>query len=108
MALNPTLIPTLTLQPGRAPRVTLTLTPALTLTRARSMGDLKKSKGMLAEMGIDVEELKQMSETIMNASSTSISAQNQKSPQRSSTAVGVGARSTRDGAHNTARHSTCT
>tara|TARA_B100000795_G_scaffold74802_1_gene53050 strand:- start:926 stop:1156 length:231 start_codon:yes stop_codon:yes gene_type:complete len=72
------------------------------------MGDLNKSKGMLAEMGIDVEQLKEMSETIMNASSTSISAQNQKSPQRSSTAVGVGARSTRDGAHNTARHSTCT
>jgi len=102
MALNPTLIPTLTLQPGRAPRVTLTLTPALTLTRARSMGDLKKSKGMLAEMGIDVEELKQMSETIMNASSTSISAQNQKSPQRSSTAVGGGARSTRGGVGRTA------
>ena len=103
MALNPTLIPTLTLQPGRAPWVvTLTLTPALPLTRARSMGDLNKSKGMLASMGIDVEELKQMSESIMNASSTSISAQNQKSPQRSSTAVGGGARSTRGGVGRTA------
>lgn len=56
--------------------------------RARSMGDLNKSKGMLAEMGIDVDELREMSQTIMNASSTSISAQKQKSPQRSSTAVG--------------------
>ena len=103
MALNPTLIPTLTLQPGRAPWVvTLTLTPALPLTRARSMGDLNKSKGMLASMGIDVEELKQMSESIMNASSTSISAQNQKSPQRPSTAGGGGARSTRGGVGRTA------
>lgn len=70
------------------------------------MGDLNKSKGMLAEMGIDVEELKQMSESIMNASSTSISAQNQKSPQRPSTAGGGGARSTRGGVgrHGTAQH----
>ena len=70
------------------------------------MGDLNKSKGMLAEMGIDVDELREMSQTIMNASSTSISAQKQKSPQRSSTAVGGGARNTRGGVGRTAPHRT--
>jgi len=47
--------------------------------KARSMGDLNKSKDMLAQMGIDVEQLKEMSESIMNASGTSIAAPNQKS-----------------------------
>ena len=55
--------------------------------RARSMGDLNKSKDMLAQMGIDVEQLKEMSESIMNASGTSIAAPNQKS----TTSMGGGA-----------------
>ena len=60
------------------------------------MGDLKKSKHLLAEMGIDVEELKEMSRSIMNASSSPMSQKN--SPQK-------GAHSTRGGAGRT-RHST--
>ena len=59
------------------------------------MGDLKKSKHLLAEMGIDVEELKEMSRSIMNASSSPMSQKN--SPQK-------GARSTRGGAGRTAQH----
>ena len=59
------------------------------------MGDLKKSKHLLAEMGIDVEELKEMSQSIMNASSSPMSQKN--SPQK-------GARSTRGGAGRTAQH----
>lgn len=50
--------------------------------RARSMGDLKKSKHLLAEMGIDVEELKEMSQSIMNASSSPMSSK--ASPQKGS------------------------
>ena len=61
------------------------------------MGDLKKSKHLLAEMGIDVEELKEMSRSIMNASSSPMSQKN--SPQK-------GAHSTRGGAGRTAQHGT--
>jgi hypothetical protein len=59
------------------------------------MGDLKKSKHLLAEMGIDVEELKEMSQSIMNASSSPMSSK--ASPQK-------GARSTRGGVGRTAQH----
>lgn len=59
------------------------------------MGDLKKSKNLLAEMGIDVEELKEMSQSILNASSSPMS--QKSSPQK-------GARSTRGGMGRTAQH----
>ena len=49
------------------------------------MGDLKKSKVMLAEMGIDVDHLKEISETILNANASAASL------NRSSTSVGGGA-----------------
>jgi len=37
--------------------------------QARSVGDLKKSSGMLADIGIDLKTLKEMSETILNEAS---------------------------------------
>lgn len=39
--------------------------------QARSVGDLKKSSGMLADIGIDLKTLKEMSETILNEASPS-------------------------------------
>ena len=46
--------------------------------QARSVGDLKKSSGMLADIGIDLKTLKEMSETILN----------EASPQKGSRAPG--------------------